>query len=153
MSTYRKERCQGRAYIDVKKPRQRQLILCSSRAFLPVSDLKEVPNGYSSVAYIAVIAIALLTACADSSDSDPVPAAAAIPVVPFEQSLSSDDLAKFGSLPIEFRSALLEEALVASNDHALAYLHDLPDNAMPIAELLSTDVMERFGKLPKKYQR
>jgi len=126
-----------------------------------------------SVAYIAILVIALLTACADSSDSDRLPAAAAQPtiaptttlvpipteeptaiaVVLFEQSLSSDDLVKFASLPTEFRDALLGEAQATSRDHALAYLHGLPDNAVPIADLLSTDAMQRFDKLPEKYQR
>lgn len=91
--------------------------------------------------------IVLATACSDSPvvpSSERVAASTATAVPkpaveqPFEATLDSDDLAKFRGLPEEFQAALLEEADENGYEVAAQYLDDLPDDAVPIADILDT---------------
>ncbi len=78
---------------------------------------------------------------------------------PFEATLHSDDLAKFRGLPEEFQAGLLEEADENGYEVAAQYLDDLPDDAVPIADILDTyhlgDTYNLgvFGLLDRPYQR
>ncbi len=108
---------------------------------------------------IPTSALALLVACSDSADPQPTPPAPAVrptatataiptpvptptPIVPFVNILTGDDLTKFLGLPTEFQDALIAESKETDNDRALAYLHDLPDDAVPIADLFETSEIE-----------
>ena len=71
----------------------------------------------------------------------------------FEDFLSGETLAKYKSLPVEFQDALREEAAVSGYEKAIQYLHDLPDDAVPISELLEGWVLGTFEHLDSSYQR
>ena len=93
-----------------------------------------------------VLVIAMLAACSESpppspeptatvqvaptatATSTPVPTPSPTPVVPFEDSLSSADLAGFQALPVEIQEALIDESLESGNESALRYLRDMPDD-------------------------
>ena len=72
---------------------------------------------------------------------------------PFEAVLDGDNLAKFRGLPSEFQNALRQESEETSIATALRYLRDLPEEPTPIAELLSTEALGKFGKLSPRSQR
>ena len=75
----------------------------------------------------------------------------------FEATLEGDDLAKFQSLPVEFRYALQRE-YDETRDRAgratiLGYLRDLPDEVLPIAEILSPEALSEFEELSTRSQQ
>ena len=74
----------------------------------------------------------------------------------FEATLEGDDLAKFQSLPVEFRYALLreyDEARVGvGRATTLGNLRDLPDEVLPIAEFLSPEALSKFEELSTRSQ-
>ena len=79
------------------------------------------------------------------------------PPAEFEATLEGDDLAKFQSLPVEFRYALQRE-YVESRDGVgratiLGYLRDLPDEVLPIAEILSPEALSKFEELSTRSQQ
>ena len=98
---------------------------------------------------MSILAVVVLTACSESpppspeptatvkvahtatATSTPVPTPSPTPVVPFEDSLSSADLARFQALPVEIQVALVEESLDNGNDNALRFLRDMPDDPAP----------------------
>ena len=79
---------------------------------------------------MSVLAVAAFAACSESPPpspaltiaptvaptSTPVPTPSPTPVVPFEESLSSADLAGFQTLPVEIQEALVDESLESGND-------------------------------------
>ena len=91
---------------------------------------------------MSIVAVVALAACSESppptptptvpptvaSTSTPVPTPSPTPVVPFEESLSSADQARFQALPPEIQEALIDESLDSGNDSALRYLRDMPDD-------------------------
>ena len=100
---------------------------------------------------VSILVVATLAACSESPPpspeptvdaftvaptSTPVPTPSPTPVVPFEDSLSSADLARFQALPVEVQGALAAESLESGNDNALRYLRDMPDDAVPVSEIL-----------------
>ena len=106
---------------------------------------------------MSILVIATLAACSESpspsseptatarvaptatATSTPVPTPSPTPVVPFEDSLSSADLARFQALPVEVQGALTAESLDNGNDNALRYLRDMPDDPVPLSEILEPE--------------
>ena len=92
----------------------------------------------------------------------PTPIPTATPTAPeppaeFEATLEGDDLAKFQSLPVEFRYALQRE-YDETRDRAgrattLGYLRDLPDEILPIAEILSPEALSKFEEVSTRSQQ
>ena len=83
----------------------------------------------------------------------PVPAASSTPVVPFEDSLSSADLARFEAVPVEVQEALIEESLENGNDIALRYLRDMPDDPAPLSEILDAETQSLLDTIDEPYRR
>ena len=114
-----------------------------------------------------VLVIAMLTACSESPPSSPAPTVAPTvaptstpvptpsptPVVPFEESLSSADLAGFQTLPVEIQEALVDESLESGNDDALRYLRDMPDDPAPLAEILDPESLSLLDSIDEPYRR
>ena len=85
--------------------------------------------------------------------STPAPTPSPTPVVPFEDSLSSADLARFQALPVEIQEALVDESLESGNDNALRYLRDMPDDPAPLSEILEPMTRTIFDSLDELTQR
>ena len=118
-----------------------------------------------------VLVIAMLAACSESPSPSPAPTATVqvaptatatstpaptpspTPVVPFEDSLSSADLARFQALPVEVQEALTDESLESGNDNALRYLRDMPDDPAPLSEILEPMTRTIFDSLDELTQR
>ena len=114
-----------------------------------------------------VLVIAMLTACSESPPSSPAPTVAPTvaptstpvptpsptPVVPFEESLSSADLAGFQTLPVEIQEALVDESLESGNDAALRYLRDMPDDPASLAEILDPESLSLLDSIDEPYRR
>ena len=114
-----------------------------------------------------VLVIAMLAACSESPPpspeptvaptvaptSTPVPTPSPTPVVPFEDSLSSADLAGFQTLPVEIQEALVDESLESGNDNALRYLRDMPDDPAPLAEILGPETRTLLDSIDEPYRR
>ena len=118
-----------------------------------------------------VLVIAMLAACSESPPpspaptatvqvaptataiSTPAPAPSPTPVVPFEDSLSSADLAGFQTLPVEIQEALTEESLECGNDNALRYLRDMPDDPASLAEILGPETRTLLDSIDEPYRR
>ena len=91
----------------------------------------------------------------------PTPISTATPEPPaepeFAATLEGDDLAKFQSLPVEFRYALQREYDEtrdgAGRATTLGYLRDLPDEILPIAEILSPEALSEFEELSTRSQQ
>ena len=119
---------------------------------------------------MSVLVIATLAACSESpppspeptatvkvaptatATSTPVPTPSPTPVVPFEDSLSSADLARFQALPVEIQVALVEESLDNGNDNALRFLRDMPDDPAPLSEILGSETRTIFDSLDEPTQ-
>jgi hypothetical protein len=100
---------------------------------------------------IPAFALTVLLACSESPEPQPAPTArptatptavptlvpTPTPIISFENSLTGADLSKFIGLPAEFQDALIAESKETGNDRTLEYLHDLPDDAVQIADLFS----------------
>ena len=116
---------------------------------------------------MSILAVVVLTACSESpppspeptvshtatATSTPVPTPSPTPVVPFEDSLSSADLARFQALPVEIQEALVDESLESGNDSALRYLSDMPDDPAPLAEILDLETRTILDSLDEPYRR
>ena len=95
----------------------------------------------------------------EPSPSTPIPTATPEPPAEpeFEATLEGDDLAKFQSLPVEFRYALQREYDEtrdrAGRATALGYLRDLPDEILPIAEILSPEALSKFEEVSTRSQQ
>ena len=114
-----------------------------------------------------VLVIAMLAACSESPPPSPAPTVAPTvaptstpaptpsptPVVPFEDSLSSADLARFQALPVEIQEALVDESLESGNESALRYLRDMPDDPAPLAEILDQETRTILDSLDEPYRR
>ena len=126
-------------------------------------------KGIRDIRVIFIVAVLVVgMACqqtADPAASPPSPTADAIPSqteaateppAEFEATLEGDDLAKFQSLPVEFRYALLreyDEARVGVGyATTLKNLRDLPDEVLPIAEFLSPEALSKFEELSTRSQ-
>ena len=115
---------------------------------------------------MSILAVVVLTACSESpppspeptvshtatATSTPVPTPSPTPVVPFEDSLSSADLARFQALPVEIQGALVDESLESDNDNALRYLSDMPDDPVPLSEILEPVARTIFDSLDEPTQ-
>ena len=88
-----------------------------------------------------------------TATSTPVPTPSPTPVVPFEDSLSSADLAIFQALPAEVQEALIAESLESGNDNALRYLRDMPDDPVPLSEILEPETQTILDSLDEPYRR
>ena len=75
------------------------------------------------------------------------------PDVSFEDSLSSDDLARFQTLPVEIQEALVNESLETGNESALRYLRDMPDDPPTLAEILDPESRALFDTIEEPYHR
>ena len=79
------------------------------------------------------------------------------PPAEFEATLEGDDLAKFRGLPSEFRYALQREydetRVGVGRATILGYLRDLPDEVLPIAEILSPEALSKFEELSTRSQQ
>ena len=120
-----------------------------------------------TLAITSILVVAMLAACSESppptpaptvshtatATSTPVPTPSPTPVVPFEDSLSSADLARFQALPVEIQVALVEESLESGNDNALRYLRDMPDDPAPLAEILGPETQTILETLDELTQR
>ena len=117
-----------------------------------------------------VLVIAMLAACSESPPPSPapptvqvaptatatltpVPTPSPTPVVPFEDSLSSADLARFQALPVEVQGALTAESLESGNDSALRYLRDMPDDPASLAEILGPETRTLLDSIDEPYRR
>ena len=108
---------------------------------------------------LCVIAVSLLAACArpePTPEAVAPPPAAAVPPTPaagpaatptatpdtlFEESLEGNDLVKYQALPSEFQNALQQKAEETGVEKAVQHLRGLPDETVPIAELLDPSVL------------
>ena len=116
---------------------------------------------------IFALAVLALSACSESPPpspeptftpsvaptSTPVPTPSPTPVVPFEDSLSSADLAIFQALPAEVQEALIAESLESGNDNALRYLRDMPDDPVPLSAILEPETQTILDSLDEPYRR
>ncbi len=118
---------------------------------------------------MSILVIATLAACSESPPPSPeptatvqvaptatvtsTPAPSPTPVVPFEDSLSSVDLARFQTLPVEIQVALTDESLDNGNDNALRYLRDMPDDPAPLAEILDQETLSLLDTIDEPYRR
>ena len=110
-----------------------------------------------------VLVIAMLAACSESPPPSPAPTVAPTatatstpvptPVVPFEDSLSSADLARFQALPVEVQGALVDESLESGNESALGYLRDMPDDPASLAEILDPESLSLLDSIDEPYRR
>ena len=87
-----------------------------------------------------------------TATSTPVPTPSPTPVVPFEDSLSSADLARFQALPVEVQGALTAESLDNGNDNALRYLRDMPDYPAPLSEILEPETQVLLDTIEEPYR-
>ena len=115
----------------------------------------------------SILVIAALAACSQSpppspaptvaptatATSTPAPTPSPTPVVPFEDSLSSADLARFQALPVEIQEALVDESLESGNESALRYLRDMPDDPASLAEILGPETQTILETLDEPYRR
>ena len=116
---------------------------------------------------MTALAVVTLATCSESPPPSPVPTVAPTvaptstpgptpsptPVVPFEDSLSSADLARFQALPVEIQEALIDESLENGNDSALRYLRDMPDDPPSLSEILQPVARTIFDSLDEPTQR
>ena len=116
---------------------------------------------------MSVLAVVALAACSESPPptptptvpptvaptSTPVPTPSPTPVVPFEESLSSADLARFQALPPEVQEALVDESLESGNESALRYLRDMPDDPASLAEILDPESLSLLDSIDEPYRR
>ena len=116
---------------------------------------------------MSALAVVTLAACSESPPptptptvaptvvptSTPVPTPSSTPVIPFEESLSSADLARFQMLPVEVQEALVDESMESGNDSALRYLRDMPDDPAPLSEILQPVARTIFDSLDEPTQR
>ncbi len=116
---------------------------------------------------LSVLAVTALAACSESPPptpaptvaptvaptSTPAPTPSPTPVVPFEDSLSSADLARFQALPVEIQEALTAESLESGNDSALRYLRDMPDDPASLAEILGPETQVLLDSIDEPYRR
>ena len=82
-----------------------------------------------------------------------MPTPSPTPVVPFEDSLSSADLARFQALPVEIQEALVDESLESGNESALRYLRDMPDDPVPLSEILEPETQSILDSFDEPYRR
>ena len=122
-----------------------------------------------TLAMTSILVVAMLAACSESPPPSPEPTATVqvaptatatstptpspTPVVPFEDSLSSADLARFQALPVEIQEALVDESLESGNESALRYLRDMPDDPAPLSEILEPMTRTIFDSLDELTQR
>ena len=120
-----------------------------------------------TLSMMSILVIAALAACSQSPPpspeptftpsvaptSTPVPTPSPTPVVPFEDSLSSADLARFQALPAEVQEALIDESLESGNDNALRYLRDMPDDPVPLSEILDPETQSLLDTIDEPYRR
>ena len=120
-----------------------------------------------TLSMMSILVIAALAACSQSpppspeptvaptatATSTPAPTPSPTPVVPFEDSLSSADLARFQALPVEIQEALVDESLESGNDNALRYLRDMPDDPVPLSEILEPETQTILDSLDEPYRR
>ena len=116
---------------------------------------------------MSVLAVAALAACSESPQPSPVPTTAPTvaptstpvptpsptPVIPFPESLSSADLARFQALPVEVQEALVDESLESGNDSALRYLRDMPDDPAPLSAILEPEMLSLLNTIDDPYRR
>ena len=119
------------------------------------------------LALMSVFALAALATCSDSPSpsseptataaaaptSTPAPTPSPTPVIPFEESLSSADLARFQTLPVEVQEALVDESLESGNDSALVYLRDMPEDPAPLSAILEPEVLSLLNTIDDPYRR
>ncbi len=123
-----------------------------------------------TLAMTSILVVAMLAACSESprpspepatvqvapaatATSTPAPTPSPTPVVPFEDSLSSADLASFQALPVEVQEALTDESLESGNDNALRYLRDMPDDPVPLSAILEPETQTILDSLDEPYRR
>ena len=120
---------------------------------------------------MSILMIATLAACSQSpppspaptatvkvaptatATSTPAPTPSPTPVVPFEDSLSSADLARFQALPAEVQGALTAESLDSGNDNALRYLRDMLDDPVPLSAILEPETQSLFDAIDERHRR
>lgn len=85
--------------------------------------------------------------------STPAPTLSPTPAVSFEDSLSSDDLARFRTLPIEIQEALVDESLDSGNESALRYLRDMPDDPPPLSAILEPETQSQLDSIDEPLRR
>ena len=124
-----------------------------------------------TLAMTSILVVAMLAACSESpppspeptatvqvaptatATSTPAPTPSPTPVVPFEESLSSADLARFQALPPEVQEALVDESLESGNESALRYLRDMPDDPASLAEILDPESLSLLDSIDEPYRR
>jgi len=85
--------------------------------------------------------------------STPPPTASPVPENEFEASLAGDDKQKFQSLPPEFQDALRQAYDAEGASAAVQYLRGLPDDTLPISEVLEPPAGGWFDALQPQDQR
>ncbi len=93
------------------------------------------------------------TATPPASASMALPSPAPTPAIAFEDSLMSENVARFQSLPVEIQDALVDESSENGNDSAFRYLRDMPDDPVPLSEILEPEVQEILDNLDEPYRR
>lgn len=104
------------------------------------------------------------TSTAQTSPATPVSdggTASPVPENEFEASLAGDDLAKYRSLPVEFRESLDGLAASAASEYewatpheqAVEYLRALPEDTRPVSEVLAQDSRDMLDELSEKNRR
>ncbi len=71
----------------------------------------------------------------------------------FEDALLGEAVTKYKGLPVEFQDALREEAELNGNEKAVQYLLELPDDIIPLSELLDGYILDIYQHLDPSYQR
>ena len=84
--------------------------------------------------------------------STPPPTASPVPEDEFEASLAAADKQKFQSLPSEFQDALRQANDAEGAAAAVQYLRGLPDDTLPIAEVLEPHALGWFDALQPQDQ-
>ena len=116
---------------------------------------------------LSVWAVVALAACGESPPptpaptvaptvvptSTPVPTPSPTPIVPFKESLSSADVARFQALPPEVQDALVNESLENGNESALRFLRDMPDDPAALSEILDAEALSLLDAIDEPYRR
>ena len=124
------------------------VIAAALAAILACGRTDPAPPPASPTPDAAPTAAAQATPAATPSDAEAEPAANQ-----FEASLAGDDLEKFSVLPLEFQDALRQAYDEEGASVALQYLRGLPDDTLPLADVLEPPAGGWFDALQPQDQR
>lgn len=102
---------------------------------------------------IFVLVAAAFLGCDSSQTDTTAPTTPLSGSIQFEESLEMDNLTKFRNLPTEYREALQQESEETSPATAQRYLRELPQEVLPIVEILPSDALSKYEDLSPRRQR